>query len=51
MTDTDFTEDHLPDEPREDKIFNNSYYNGDKLRDSEQYEFQKKNICFIRLFR
>jgi hypothetical protein len=42
MTDTDFTEDHLPDEPREDKIFNNSYYNGDKLRDSEQYEFQKK---------
>lgn len=27
---------------REDKIFNNSYYNGDKLRDSEEYEFSKK---------
>jgi hypothetical protein len=27
---------------REDKIFNNSYYNGDKLRDSDEYEFSKK---------
>lgn len=27
---------------REDKIFNNSYYNGDKLKDSEEYEFSKK---------
>ena len=27
---------------REDKIFNNSYYNGDNLKDSEEYEFSKK---------
>lgn len=27
---------------REDKIFNNSYYNGDKLKDSEEYEFSRK---------
>ena len=26
----------------EDKIFKNSYYNGDKLKDSEEYEFSKK---------
>jgi hypothetical protein len=27
---------------REDKIFNNSYYNGDKLKDPDEYEFSKK---------
>jgi hypothetical protein len=27
---------------REDKIFNNSYYNGDKLKDSDEYEFSRK---------
>ena len=31
-----------PASAREDKIFNNSYYNGDKLKDSEEYEFSKK---------
>jgi hypothetical protein len=40
--DEEFTKD-LPNDPiREDKIFNNSYYNGDKLKDSEEYEFSKK---------
>lgn len=27
---------------REDKVFNNSYYNGDNLKDSAEYEFSKK---------
>jgi hypothetical protein len=43
MNEEEFTEeDHTGDPVREDKIFNNSYYNGDKLRDSEEYEFSKK---------
>jgi len=35
-------EEQFEDQVREDKIFNNSYYNGDKLKDSEDYEFSKK---------
>ena len=35
-------ESNSQDQVREDKIFNNSYYNGDNLRDSEEYEFHKK---------
>lgn len=42
MSNEDFTEDSQDDNIREDKIFNNSYYNGDKLKDSEEYEFSKK---------
>jgi hypothetical protein len=42
MNHEDFTEDHHDDHIREDKIFNNSYYNGDKLKDSDEYEFSKK---------
>jgi hypothetical protein len=42
MSNEDFTEDLQDDGVREDKIFNNSYYNGDKLKDSEEYEFSKK---------
>lgn len=42
MSIDEFTEDPQDDQIREDKIFNNSYYNGDKLRDSEEYEFSKK---------
>ena len=42
----EINEEILNDEPinsvREDKIFNNSYYNGDNLKDSEEYEFSKK---------
>jgi hypothetical protein len=47
MTIDDFTEEFENEETqsfeiREDKIFNNSYYNGDKLKDSDEYEFSKK---------
>jgi hypothetical protein len=42
MNTEEFTEENSDDQVREDKIFNNSYYNGDKLRDSEEYEFSKK---------
>jgi hypothetical protein len=42
MNTDEFTEENSDDQVREDKIFNNSYYNGDKLRDSEEYEFSKK---------
>jgi hypothetical protein len=42
MEENEFTEDQGGDQLREDKIFNNSYYNGDKLRDSDEYEFSKK---------
>jgi hypothetical protein len=44
LTNTDDEDDDYQqnDSIREDKIFNNSYYNGDKLKDSEQYEFSKK---------
>lgn len=43
MSYQEFTIDDQPDDQvREDKIFNNSYYNGDKLRDSDEYEFSKK---------
>jgi len=42
MSNEDLTEDLPDDNIREDKIFNNSYYNGDKLKDSEEYEFSKK---------
>jgi hypothetical protein len=47
MTIDDFTEDFENEETetyevREDKIFNNSYYNGDKLKDPDEYEFSKK---------
>jgi hypothetical protein len=42
MNTEEFTEENSDDHVREDKIFNNSYYNGDKLRDSEEYEFSKK---------
>lgn len=46
MENEDFNEDQIHEEPinnlREDKIFNNSYYNGDNLKDSEEYEFSKK---------
>jgi hypothetical protein len=39
----DFEEnDDSTPEVREDKIFNNSYYNGDKLKDPDEYEFSKK---------
>jgi hypothetical protein len=39
----EFEQEETEDSPiREDKIFNNSYYNGDKLKDSEEYEFSKK---------
>lgn len=45
MNEDDFN-DEVHEEPinnlREDKIFNNSYYNGDNLKDSEDYEFSKK---------
>jgi hypothetical protein len=36
------TDDSGSFEVREDKIFNNSYYNGEKLKDSDEYEFSKK---------
>jgi hypothetical protein len=42
MSTEEFTEENSDDQVREDKIFNNSYYNGDKLRDSDEYEFSKK---------
>lgn len=42
MSNENFTEDSHEETVREDKIFNNSYYNGDKLKDSEEYEFSKK---------
>lgn len=42
MNTEEFTEENSDDQVREDKIFNNSYYNGDKLRDSDEYEFSKK---------
>ena len=43
MKHKEFTiDDQHDDQIREDKIFNNSYYTGDKLRDSEEYEFSKK---------
>jgi hypothetical protein len=42
MNTDEFTEENSDDQVREDKIFNNSYYNGDKLRDSDEYEFSKK---------
>jgi len=42
MSEDEFTKDPQDDPIREDKIFNNSYYNGDKLKDSEEYEFSKK---------
>lgn len=42
MSTEEFTEDRNSGPAREDKIFNNSYYNGDKLKDSEEYEFSKK---------
>ncbi len=43
MIQEEFTEDQIPDEIiREDKIFNNGYYSGDKLKDSDEYEFSKK---------
>lgn len=42
----EFDETNIPEEStnvvREDKIFNNSYYNGDNLKDSGEYEFSKK---------
>jgi hypothetical protein len=46
MSHEEFDEDQVQNEPsintREDKIFNNSYYNGDNLKDSDEYEFSKK---------
>lgn len=47
MTIDDFTEEFENEETesfeiREDKIFNNSYHNGDKLKDPDEYEFSKK---------
>lgn len=45
MDSNEFTDDQTQNNAeiiREDKIFNNSYYNGDKLKDSEEYEFSKK---------
>lgn len=43
MIQDEFTEDQIFDEIiKEDKIFNNSYYNGDKLKDSDEYSFSKK---------
>ena len=42
MNEDEFTEDHQVNPIREDKIFNNGYYNGDKLKDSDEYEFSKK---------
>ena len=42
MSEDEFTKDPQDDPIREDKIFNNSYYNGDKLKDSDEYEFSKK---------
>lgn len=42
MKEDEFTEDPQDAPIREDKIFNNSYYNGDKLKDSDEYEFSKK---------
>ena len=46
MSQDEFNDDQTTNESidtiREDKIFNNSYYNGDKLKDSEEYEFSKK---------
>lgn len=46
MNQTDFNEDALDNAQeiniREDKVFNNSYYNGDNLKDSADYEFSKK---------
>ncbi|CAB4159055.1 hypothetical protein UFOVP699_58 [uncultured Caudovirales phage] len=39
----DYEQEEQEESPvREDKIFNNSYYNGDKLKDSEEYEFSRK---------
>ena len=46
MSEDEFTKDPQDDPIREDKIFNNSYYNGDKLKDSEEYEFSKKGDVF-----
>jgi hypothetical protein len=42
MKEDEFAEDPQDAPIREDKIFNNSYYNGDKLKDSDEYEFSKK---------
>ena len=46
MNDTNFNDDALDNAQeiniREDKVFNNSYYNGDNLKDSAEYEFSKK---------
>lgn len=46
MNEEEFYEDNTQEETvnnvREDKIFNNSYYNGDNLKDSDEYEFSKK---------
>lgn len=46
MENEEFNEETIHDDTvnnvREDKIFNNSYYNGDNLKDSEEYEFSKK---------
>ena len=44
MKEDEFTEDQQESPIREDKIFNNSYYNGDKLKDSDEYEFSKKIV-------
>lgn len=46
MNNDDFNDDALDNAQeiniREDKVFNNSYYNGDNLKDSAEYEFSKK---------
>jgi hypothetical protein len=42
MSETEFIEDPHEDLLRDDKIFNNSYYNGDKLKNPDEYEFSKK---------
>ena len=44
MKEDEFTEDPQESPIREDKIFSNSYYNGDKLKDSDEYEFSKKIV-------
>jgi hypothetical protein len=40
--DEEVNENQLDDIVREDKIFNNSYSDGEKLKDYDEYEFQKK---------